>query len=104
MELLRFTLFLWRMPKDKRYTTVKNLISGGYIKSFREIFDTIPKSVVYKDLGINSVRFNDLLDNVDHFVLKDIFRIGTLIGIDEKVILDLLFEQYRNDKEGNKRK
>lgn len=87
------------MVKDKRYLTVKNLISGGYIKSFHEIFDTIPKSVVYKDLGMNSTRFKDLLENVDHFILKDIFRIATLIEIDKKTFLDLIYAQYILDKQ-----
>jgi len=87
------------MVKDKRYLTVKNLISGGYIKSFHEIFDTIPKSVVYKDLGMNSTRFKDLLDNVDHFILKDIFRIAALIEIDKKTFLDLIYAQYILDKQ-----
>lgn len=86
------------MKKDKRYTTVKNLISGGYIKTFHEIFETIPKSVVYKDLGMNSVRFNNLLKNVDLFVLKDIFRIATLLETDEKIILDLIYTQYSQAK------
>ena len=92
------------MTKDKRYTTVKNLISGGYIKAFNEIFDTIPKSVVYIDLGMNSVRFNNLLDNVDFFVVKDLFRIAALIEIDEKVILDLMYNQYSLQKKTKKKK
>jgi hypothetical protein len=91
------------MAKDKRYTTVKNLISGGYIKSFQEIFDTIPKSVVYKDLGINNVRFNNLLNNVDQFILKDLFRIAALIEIDEKAILDLVYIQYSQGKKARKK-
>lgn len=84
--------------KDKRYNTVKNLISGGYIKSFHEIFDTLPKSVLYKDLGMNSARFNKLLNNVEGFILKDIFHIAALIGIDEKIILDLIYAQYNQSK------
>ena len=91
------------MAKDKRYTTVKNLISGGYIKSFQEIFETIPKSVVYKDLGMNSVRFNDLLQNVDRFILRDIFRIAVLIEVDEKIILDLVYAQYSHAKKAKRK-
>lgn len=86
------------MSKDKRYSTVKNLISGGYIKSFQEIFDTIPKSVVYKDLGMNSARFNKLLSNVEGFVVKDLLRIAELIEVDGKVILDLVYIQYTQAK------
>ena len=86
------------MVKDKRYKTVNYLISGGFIKSFTEIFDSIPKSVVYKDLGMNNTRFNHLMDNVEDFVLKDLFKIAELIEIDEKVILDLIFHQYQKRK------
>jgi len=86
------------MAKDKRYTTIKNLISGGYIKSFEEIFDTLPKSVLYKDLGMNSARFAKLLRHPDLFILKDVFRIATLIGVDEKAILDLVFLSHMSRK------
>ncbi len=86
------------MTKDKRYKTVKNLITDGHIKSFDEIFDTLPKSIVYKDLGMNNNRFNFLLENIDHFDLKDIFRIAALIEIDEKVLLDLTYKQYQLNK------
>ena len=91
------------MAKDKRYTTVKNLISGGFINSFPEIFDTIPKSVVYKDLGMNSTRFTSLLNNVDLFILKDIFRIANLIEIDEKIILDLIYAHYTQTRKAKKK-
>lgn len=91
------------MAKDKRYTTVKNLISGGYIKSFEEIFDTIPKSVVYLDLGMNNTRFNSLVENVELFLLKDIFRIAALFEVDEKIILDLIYAQYAKTKKVKKR-
>lgn len=86
------------MTKDKRYNTVKNLISGGHIKTFSEIFDTLPKSVVYRDLGMNNTRFNALLADVQLFVLKDVFRIASLIGVDEKQILEILLQEYNNQK------
>lgn len=86
------------MTKDKRYVTVKNLISGGYITSFGEIFDTIPKSVIYKDLGMNSIRFRSLMENVDEFLVRDLFRIAGLIGIDEKTILELMLNQFLKDR------
>lgn len=90
------------MTKDKRYQTVKHLISSGYIKSFTEIFDTLPKSLVYKDLGMNSVRFNNLLRNVDRFVLKDLFKIAALIEIEEHVLLELILHDYYSQKKKGK--
>ena len=98
MKFLKSTSFLWIMAKDKRYTTIKNLISGGHIKSFREIFDTLPKSVVYKDLGMNNKRFNRLMYNVEEFVVLDLFRIADLIGTNKKNILDLIYSQYIEDE------
>jgi hypothetical protein len=91
------------MPKDKRYTTVKNLIGGGYIKSFEEIFDTIPKSVLYIDLGMNNTRFNNLAENVELFVLKDIFRMAALFEVDEKVMIDLIYSQHLKNKKAKKK-
>ena len=89
------------MTKDKRYTTVKNLINSGFIKTFREIFDTIPKSIVYSDLGMNNARFKNLMFNVEEFVLNDIFRIAELIEVDREIMLNLVYKQYLED---NRRK
>jgi len=90
------------MAKDKRYNTVKNLITGGFLKTFIEIFDIIPKSVVAQDLGFNSVRMNNLMNNVDRFILKDIIKLASLIEVDAMEILKLIYNQYVIDK--NKRK
>lgn len=89
------------MIKDKRYISVKNLISGGHIKCFREIFDTIPKSVVYKDLGMNNERFTNLMFNVNLFLLNDLFRIADLIETDKKNILDIVYNQFVEDEKSN---
>lgn len=92
------------MTKDKRYTLVKNQISGGYVKTFSEIFDIIPKTVVSIDLKIHNVRFNNLLNDVSRFELGDLYRIAALIDVDEKAILDLAHAQYIADKKTKKKK
>ena len=92
------------MTKDRRYTTIKNLISAGYIKSFREIFDTLPKSVVARDLGMNNIRFSRLIDNVDQFLLRDLFRIAAYLEIDELILVNLVYQQYATDKKSKKKK
>lgn len=86
------------MAKDIRYKAVKNLIAGGYLKTFREIFDSIPKSVIYKDLGMNNSHFTELMYNVHLFIVYDIFRIADLIGADPKSILDLVYNQHVADE------
>jgi len=92
------------MTKDKRYTLVKNQISGGYIKTFREIFDIIPKTVVGKDLKIHNVRFGNMLNDTTLLELGDLYRIAALIDVDEKIILDLAHAQYLADKKTRKKK
>lgn len=92
------------MPKDKRYVTVKNLISGGYIKTFREITDTLPKSTLAKDLGMHHQTFSRLLSHPEEFTYKDTFRIAALIEIDETVIMKLVYEQYQVDKKSSRKR
>jgi hypothetical protein len=81
------------MPKDKRYNTVKNLITGGYIKSLSEILDTVPKTVVARDLGMHHQTFDKLIKYPERFTYKDTFRIASLIEVDELVIINLIYNQ-----------
>ena len=72
-------------------------LHSGHIKYFREIFDSLPKSVLYKDLGMNNQRFTQLMNNVELFTLNDLFRIADLIETDKKNILDIAYAQYQID-------
>ncbi len=93
------------MTKDKRYTVVKNLISGGHLKSFQAIFEIIPKTVVLKDLHIHNQRFNDMLDDVSLFLLLELYELADLLEVDGKIIIDLAHDQYMADqKRKGKRK
>lgn len=89
------------MAKDKRYKTVKNLIIAGYVKSFPEILDTVPKTVVAHDLGMHHQTFAKLIKYPDRFTFKDAFRIASLIEVDDLTIINLIYNQYAT---GNKRK
>jgi hypothetical protein len=57
--------------KDKRFSIAAKLIRTNEIKTFSEIIDIVPKTVVAKELGINPERFNRLLATIDLFVVKD---------------------------------
>jgi len=84
--------------RHKGYLRVNQLVTAGYIKTFREIFDTLPKTVVARDLGMNNTRFSKLIMDVDNFILKDLFTFASHLDLDKKVILELLLEQYHRDK------
>lgn len=81
------------MPKDRRYQIANNLISGGFVKTFSGIFDAIPKSVVYRDLGMNYNRFTRLINNPDQFTLGELAAIAKLIGCDPKIIIDFAWHE-----------
>jgi plasmid maintenance system antidote protein VapI len=86
------------MTRDARYITVKNLITAGYIKSFREMFPTIRKSIVAHDLGMNNSRFTTLMNDVKKFTLEELYLLAKFLDVEEKVVLNLVHEQYEIDK------
>lgn len=90
------------MSKDRRYIIVKNLISTGFIKSFHEIFTVLPKSIAARDLGMNNTRFSGLLKKVDDFLLKDIFLLASFLEIEDKILLDMVYQQYKVAKKSKK--
>lgn len=92
------------MAKDKRYNTVRNLILGGYLKTFNEIFDTLPKSIVAKDLGLNSTRINRVIENIGRFFVDDLFKLAVLLDVPEIKIMELICNQHAADKKGRKKK
>jgi hypothetical protein len=55
-------------------------------------------SVVARDLGINNVRFSKLINNVELFVLKELYRLAENIEIERKILLDLVDQQYAESK------
>ncbi|WP_207511099.1 hypothetical protein [Longitalea luteola] len=82
------------MAKDKRYNTVKKLISAGFITNFSEILETVPKTVVAQDLGMHHQTFAKLIKSPEKFTFHDAFRIASLIEVEENIIMKLIYEQY----------
>ncbi|HMH21395.1 MAG TPA: hypothetical protein VK563_06455 [Puia sp.] len=92
------------MGKDKRYTNVGYLIRDGRIKSFGEIFDVLPKTILAGDLWMNNTRFEKLRNNIPLFRLKDLYRMAELFEVEETEILTLVHNQYVLHKESKKKK
>jgi hypothetical protein len=86
------TIYL-HMAKDKRYGTVKNLIAGGYIKSFSEIWDTLPKTVVARDLKMHHQTFSKLVSSPEKIRFEEAIEIASLIEIDGMRIINLIYSQ-----------
>jgi hypothetical protein len=81
------------MAKDTRYKTVNILITGGHIRTFAEIFDHIPPSIVSKDFGTNYSRFVNLIGNPSDFKLKELYTLARFFGLDDDVMIALAHNQ-----------
>jgi hypothetical protein len=78
------------MEKDRRYDIVKKLINGDQIDSFLDILDVIPKTTLARDIGMHHITFQKLLDEPDRFILHDIFKIASLIGVDKFTVVRII--------------
>jgi hypothetical protein len=76
--------------KDKRFSIAAKLIRTNEIKTFSEIIDIVPKTVVAKELGINPERFNRLLATIDLFVIKDLVRLAEVLEVETIAVLHLV--------------
>lgn len=84
--------------RDPRYSLVKPMIDAGKIEIFNDIFKFIPKTKVSTDLGKKVDRFNELMNNVEEFNLKDLFLIAKFCEMSERDILELVLKQYLDIK------
>jgi hypothetical protein len=91
------------MTKDLRYQNAKNLILGGYTKTINELFVTIPKSIVARDLHTNLARLNKLIEDPMKYSFKDMANIAALLEIDELAIMTLVYNQYQADKKSKRK-
>jgi hypothetical protein len=91
------------MP-DQRYSTIKVLIQSGHIKTFSAIFDFIPKTVVYRDLGVNFNRFSRAIIDPARFTLAELRTLAEFFDVDTKKMIELAYEQMISATKSKKRK
>lgn len=70
------------MAKDPRYERAKILLNAGNIKSFAELFDVIPMSIVAKDIGKHNMRFAAMIENRDRFTIKELRKLARLFEME----------------------
>jgi hypothetical protein len=78
---------------DPQYDAVRVLLETGHIKSFPDIFQYIPKTTVYKDLGVNFNRFGRTIYDPSIFTMGELREIAELFGFDPKKLIDIAYEQ-----------
>ena len=77
--------------RDGRYSTVKVLLDAGKVKSMKDLFIFMPKTIVFKDLGVNFNRFCRAINDPSGFRIAEIFVLADLFGVEPKVLLDIAY-------------
>lgn len=91
------------MAKDHRYQVVKRLIEANDIKAFQDIFNFIPKRVIYGDLGVNYAKFQRLFASPDLLTLRELLTLAALIECEPHKLFDLA-TAHKVAKKGTKKK
>ena len=87
------------MPSgDIRYKYVRSVWNAGDLRSFAEIFNIVPRSIVATDLGLNYDRFSKKILKPELLTFRDIQRLSRLTDIDPKSIAGLVLDQIEADK------
>ncbi len=56
----------------------------------------------YGDISTSAVRFNKLIDNPGLFQFQDAYAIASVIGVDEKLIIELIHAEWLSKKRKRK--
>jgi hypothetical protein len=91
-------LYYMAEKKDPRYKAAKVLIGAKHIKTFKEIFDHIPKSVIAKELHTNNNRMSEVIEDAAHLRVGEVAKIAKLIGVPFMVIAGLVDAGLKNGK------
>ncbi|MFL5745954.1 MAG: hypothetical protein ACJ751_14875 [Niastella sp.] len=91
------------MAKDPRYSTVYKLITSGQLNSLAEMLVIVPKTVLARDLGMHHITLNKLLVHPGKFKLEDIYEIASLVGVENKVMLQLFYNETGEKKAKRKK-
>lgn len=102
--VFNFPVFNFIGVKDKRYSTIKVLIETNNISQLSDIFDTLPKTVLAKDIGMNYGRFSRKAKELALFSLKEIYDIADLIEVDRKLFLDIIHSEANQAYKGENSK
>lgn len=91
------------MGNDPRYTIVNKLIASRQLNSFSEILKIVPKTVLTQDLGMHHITFNKLIVHPAGFTLETIYDIASLVGVENKVMLQLFYNETGEKKAKRKK-
>jgi hypothetical protein len=86
------------MVRDPRYNLIRPKYKRDEIRLFSEIFITLPKSLVAKDLGKEKGRFNELVDNPNEFVWSELKKFSSNCEMSISEFCLLIEKEHPNDQ------
>lgn len=81
------------MPQNK-YLIAKRLLLAGDVKNLSDLLDVAQKTPLARDAKTTPERFNRLLGNLALLRFGDIHNIAQVIGVDEKIILEIFYNEF----------
>lgn len=91
------------MLKDSRYKAIKAMLESESFRTFKEVFEIIPKSVVAADLGIHYNRFVSRINKPEEFSIKELIMFSELIGTNPSVLFNLAMKDIDSRKKKAKK-
>ncbi|MDO6433306.1 hypothetical protein Q4E93_22030 [Flavitalea sp. BT771] len=72
----------------------KTLLLSGEVKSLSDLLAIIDKTPFSREAKTTPERFNRMLDNPALFRLGDIYNMAQIIGVDDRLLLNLIHNEY----------
>jgi hypothetical protein len=63
----------------------------------------VPKTVLARDLGMHHITLNKLLEHPGQFKLDDIYEIAALVGVENKLMLQVFYNETGEKKAKRKK-
>jgi hypothetical protein len=86
------------MVRDPRYNLIRPKYKRDEIRLFSDIFQTLPRSLVAKDLGKEKGRFNELVDNPNEFTWLELKKFSSNCEMSISEFCLLIEKEHPNDK------
>jgi hypothetical protein len=84
---------LKNLDRDPRYEIVKTMIDNNYIKSFKEIFSLIPKTIIAVQMRTNNNRMSRLIKHPLQLALWEVDKLASLFGCTPTRLIELIRAQ-----------
>lgn len=87
------------MERDPRYNLIRPKYKRGEIRLFSDIFLTLPKSLVAKDLGKEKGRFSELVNNPNEFTWSELKKFSSNCEMSVSEFSLLIENEHPNDQQ-----